>query len=66
MISTSLNRANAYIWGGFFPVAKRITRKGKVVFIATDGDGERKYISTGTFTNIDEFYSSIYREEKDR
>jgi hypothetical protein len=65
MITTSLNRANAHIWGGFFPVAKRITRKGKIVFTAIDGSGEKTYISTGTFTNIDEFYSSIYKEGKE-
>ena len=63
MITTTLTRENAHIWSGYFPVVKRLTRKGKVLFTAIDGSGEKTYISTGTFTSIDEFYKHVYRNQ---
>ena len=63
MISTNLTRSNAFVWSGYFPTGKRVTRKGKIIFTAIDGSGEKTYISTGTFTSIDEFYKHVYRNQ---
>ena len=67
MKSSNLNKNNAYIWSSFSPVVKRMTRKGKVIFTAIDGNGEGIYVSTGTFASADDFYESVYsRKEEEK
>ena len=66
MITTTLTRENAHIWSGYFPVVKRLTRKGKVLFTAVDGNGEKTYVSTGAFASTSEFYKSVYRNQLEK
>jgi predicted nucleic acid-binding Zn finger protein len=51
MQDTTATRKNLHVWAQFSPVAKRMTRKGKVIFTV----GDIRYITSGRFCSCQEF-----------
>ncbi len=51
MKATDVRKTNLHVWAYYSPIAKRTTRKGKVIFTIDD----EKYITNGRFEGVDEF-----------
>jgi predicted nucleic acid-binding Zn finger protein len=53
MQSTTATTKNLHVWAQFSPVAKRMTRKGKVIFTVVGSDV--RYITDGKFCSCSQF-----------
>jgi hypothetical protein len=51
MLVLNLNTRNAHIYNVYLSRVVRLTRKGKIVIVLTDG---RKAVSDGKFTSVEE------------